>query len=418
MIIIEERNNEKAEKLAEVLKKLRCYFFAEHPFWGTILSCMKFVVSSEFPVAATDCHSRIVINPACVEFNKEDLKFVVLHELLHTIFLHSQRRGRRDYRLWNVACDYAVNSVLIDEMGMNTSLEKLYDPRFKKKSAEEIYEILKDEIQSQSGDKTNPSGVEVSDSDGEKNTCVGGSSDREKQGKLFPDDLIPSNNPREESEKTKDLIVQAHTVYEKMKHKFRGDLPSSVVKVIKKIIEPRIPFERLLARYVSEFVTGKGEYSYSPVNKKAAFLFDIVLPSINKEESQKVVVAVDTSGSISESELSLFAGAIKKLSTLTQELTVITCDCKIQQVVRTSEIESFLKKLDFKGRGGTSHIPVFEYIDKNIRNPDVVVCLTDGYTEYPEKKPKYPVIWVLTRDHKEPPWGLKVVLEEDVYEDI
>jgi len=88
------------------------------------------------------------------------------------------------------------------------------------------------------------------------------------------------------------------------------------------------------------------------------------------------------------------------------------CDAQIQQVIRTTEIETFLRDIKFKGRGGTSHIPVFEYIDRNIKHPDVVICITDGYSEYPTKKPRYPVIWLLTENHREPPWGQKVIIKE------
>ncbi len=209
----------------------------------------------------------------------------------------------------------------------------------------------------------------------------------------------------------KDIIAQAHLIQTKFE-RTKGSVPGSVWEFVKKIVEPKVPFEVLLSRYTSEIIAGKTEFSYTPINKKHYLEFGAIYPSLSKEEVPKVVLAIDTSGSISSEELKIFAGAIKKLSTLTPELTVITCDCNIRQVIKSNEIESFLKNLKFEGRGGTSHIPVFEYINKHIVNPDVVICLTDGCSDYPEKKPKYPVIWVLTPKHQEPPWGIKLVLED------
>jgi predicted metal-dependent peptidase len=40
-----------------------------------------------------------------------------------------------------------------------------------------------------------------------------------------------------------------------------------------------------------------------------------------------------------------------------------------------------IKQLKVKGGGGTSHKPVFEYIQKNISDCRVALFLTDGYSD-------------------------------------
>lgn len=411
-----EKITPEIKQLEENLKKLRCYLFYEYPFWGTITANVKIVISEEFPIAATDCHSVIHVNPVCATFSKNDLKFVVLHELLHIAFMHSQRRGKRNPHIWNIACDYAINSILIDEMRIKPELDPLYNPEFRKKSAEEIYRLLMDRESTGMGINLD---LQEKNNEGQgKETCEnnGEGEDGRKNGLVFSDDLIPSKNPREEIEKVKGILTQAHIMQEKFGNKLRGTIPGSVYEFVKRIIEPKIPFERLVARYVSEYVAGKSEYSFCPVNRKMAVLCDVAMPSVNKAPEPKTVLAIDTSGSITPEDLEIFAGAIKKLSTIVEELHVITCDYEIQQVIKPGEIDKFLKNIAFRGRGGTSHIPVFEYIDKHIKNVDLVICFTDGYTDYPEKKPKYPVIWILTPTHREPPWGKKIVIDTTDYE--
>jgi len=235
----------------------------------------------------------------------------------------------------------------------------------------------------------------------------------EKNNPIFAD-LLPSSCPKEEIEKVRSILIQADIVNSKFP-KAKSNIPGSLLEYIKKIKEPKIPFERLLARYVSQLVSGKEEFSYNPIHKRRFIEYEVIFPTISKAYEPKIYLVIDTSGSISKEELSIFAGAIKKLSTISSELTVITHDVSVQQVIRSSQIDKFLQKVEFKGRGGTSHIQAFEYIEKISKKegyPDVVICLTDGYTDFPEK-PKYPVIWALTKEHNPPPWGIKVVIEED-----
>lgn len=374
-------------ELEETLRSITTYFTVMHPFWGTIIANLEVIVDEESEIyAATDCHSKIVFGNKAFGLSKEAIKFIYLHEILHVSFHHSQRKKPTyDHHLWNVACDYAVNSILVDEMNypIPKELDPCYNKKFKKMSAEEIYYKL---IENQAEDKFNP---------------------------IFAD-LLPSSNPREEIDKVKSILVQADIVNSKFP-KAKGDIPNSLIEHIKKIKEPKVPFERLLAKYVSQLTSGKEEFSYNPIHKRKFIEYEIISPTVSKALEPKIYLVIDTSGSISKEELSIFAGAMKKLSTISSELTVITHDVSVQQVIRSSQVDKFLQKIEFKGRGGTSHIEAFKHIEELSKRegyPDVVICLTDGYTDFPEK-PKYPVIWVLTKQHDPPPWGIKVVIEEE-----
>lgn len=381
------------EEIDKVVRNL----VLKHPFWGTIVLSLEFRLVDEIPsresIACTDGNTVYLAKDFVEKVGIEDLKFVILHEVLHVILFHLDRQQSRDRVVWNVACDYAVNA-MIYEIGFRTTLPCLYDPRLSQLTAEEIYDKLIQQL-----DKVNRFQVRTA-----KHDSFMTKNEFERSDVFAPYDLEEQISGYRE--RIEEVLVRA---YEVQRSVGRGTLPSGLDRHIKKLIEPKVPFETLLARFVSA-ILAKSEFTYSPPMRKYA-LYDIVMPSLYGSES-RVIVAVDTSGSMDMEKLEISGGVIKKLSSLTSELTVITCDCKIHQVIKTSEIMHFLKSLNFKGGGGTSHLPVFEFIDNMPDKPDVVICLTDGDTEYPKKKPSYPVVWILMGDQVRPPWGEVIYLKD------
>jgi len=123
-----------------------------------------------------------------------------------------------------------------------------------------------------------------------------------------------------------------------------------------------------------------------------------------------IVVAVDTSGSVSQTEMDEFIselyGILNSISRM--KLILIPCDAAIQGVYTFEDGESIdgtpmpWNGLEFKGGGGTRFEPVFEYVNQFLQ-PDLLVYFTDGYGSYPsEESINFPVIWVMTnRTHPE-----------------
>ena len=135
------------------------------------------------------------------------------------------------------------------------------------------------------------------------------------------------------------------------------------------------------------------------------------MPSLKNEKIGNVVVAIDTSGSISDDDISQFVSELKKISNLVEEVTVITCDCQIHETVKVRHFSEILSKIQMKGGGGTSFKPVFDKIAEG-QVPQLLVYLTDTYGDYPEKKPTYPVLWMSTvAEPQKPPFGLLVCMK-------
>ena len=124
---------------------------------------------------------------------------------------------------------------------------------------------------------------------------------------------------------------------------------------------------------------------------------------MHSEELGDVVIAVDTSGSVGDRDLGIFAEAVNGiLGAFDCSATVLYHDTAVQTVQHWQSCDGELV-LDPVGGGGTSHRCVFEWLDRHAWNPSCVVCLTDLETRFPDRPPPVPVLWAVVGDHSSPP---------------
>jgi predicted metal-dependent peptidase len=115
-------------------------------------------------------------------------------------------------------------------------------------------------------------------------------------------------------------------------------------------------------------------------------------PGLKIKMRQHMLLAIDTSGSVSDAELKEFMNEIHHIHKAGVDITIIQCDAAIQS------IKSYTGKfggIEFSGRGGTEFAPVLEYYNENLRKYTSLVYFTDGEC-YTSVKPKAPVLWVLS----------------------
>ena len=129
-----------AKEITEKIKKNSVWVQIRQGFFGRLLSHLNVYGSSELdpPTMCTDGES-IVFHPDFVKGqSNESIRFVIMHEILHCLNNHHERMGNRDPYLWNVACDYAINPLLLNEK--NEPLEGLDFPRDAKGQKEGLFE--------------------------------------------------------------------------------------------------------------------------------------------------------------------------------------------------------------------------------------------------------------------------------------
>ena len=339
----------------------------DQPFFGTLLAMAGVTEEPGISTMATN-GERIFYNRAFLDKLTDDEALgVLMHELLHIAYLHchASRRANREHFRWNVACDFAVNQELLATR-FKLPQGVLVDKRFEGMPAEQIYGRLPPTIILKCLDEHLPLPEGIAD---------------EMVGRI--------------------LAAAAAN---------QGNLPRGVARLVRQLRQSRVPWQRILRRYLQESL-GKEEQSYLPPNRRRVWQ-EQYLPGPALAPRGRLVVAVDTSGSISDALLAEFAAELKAIAGLCEELTVMTCDAKVHEEVKAGTLGAFLKKLNFKGGGGTDFRPVFDLVVKRRLRPDVLLYLTDGAGTFPKAAPKaYRVLWCLTAPGRIP-WGRAVELRE------
>ena len=127
---VKEWNN--VRQIESRLTRARSGLILTQPFFGSEVMRLKLELDSSIPTAAVNS-KRIRFNPDFVEgLTDPELMGVLAHEVLHRAFGHHWRRDSRDPKEWNVACDYAINPILV-KAGMTLPdgalLDSEYDSR-------------------------------------------------------------------------------------------------------------------------------------------------------------------------------------------------------------------------------------------------------------------------------------------------
>ena len=342
-------------------------------FYASVLYQMPMVEKSSLPTMATDGKSIFYNAEFTDALSEPELDGVKVHEAYHRILKHHLRMGKRDAELWNIACDYAINPIII-QSGLVLPEGALIDAKFKGMSAEKIYDLLKQD----QGDDGNGGG-----GSGQPQPQAWGNV--EDQGGDMSEDQIKS----EEATINAQVVMAVNSMKTEA-----GKLPANIKEIIDEMKRSQIDWKDVLRRFVGG--DQPEGYSYRRPNRRQWYLNEVVTPVSNKIGCGDIVVGIDTSGSVSSIELSHFLGELNAIaeSSGAESVTIITCDYDVQDVVRYEKGDQ-IEDIVCKGRGGTRVMPVFDYIAENNINVDNFIYFTDmGIGDYPEQDVGYPILWV------------------------
>jgi predicted metal-dependent peptidase len=139
------------------IQKARTALLLDHPFFGSLLFRLGGRASNSIQTMATDGVS-LFYNPAFVDtLNVAELAGVLAHEVMHPALQHHTRRGDRDRKRWNMACDYAINPLLLDA-GLTLPKDVLIERRFRGMSAERTYNLIEEQGTAQDPSEQSASG--------------------------------------------------------------------------------------------------------------------------------------------------------------------------------------------------------------------------------------------------------------------
>lgn len=393
------------------------------PFTGGFLMRMEFVPVRDcrLRTAATD-GERIFMDIAfCTTLSNDERLFVMAHEVWHCVLMHMLRCQTRDPSAFNVATDMEVNRMLKKEGLKPPSKCLMPKAEWDELSAEEIYEHIRKRPK-QGMQEQDVRGVDMQDGDG-----IG--SDKQFDKHIYPstssgeDDTIVVTDQwgevgfdkdyaplitKELADKIRERIVAVAQQIERT----RGTIPEHLANIVRAALRPQIRWQEVLAQFVTSCYGGSRRWL--PPNRRHISQ-GLYLQSSRKERLQ-AAVAIDTSGSTTADLPQFFSELTSLLNTFGDyELTVMQCDCEIQNVEKFDAYTPF-HSIDWKayGHGGTDFRPPFVYVAEHSEiEPSCLIYITDGCGPAPDNPPPYPVLWILTGNGEKPaPWGWDLRLRQ------
>ena len=292
------------------------------------------------------------------------------HECWHVAFLHCDevRRGDRDPRLWNQACDYAINNMMY-EFGYQFDCG-LLDPKYNEMSAEQIYDEL---VKDLPPDLPFGSDIDVGSlSSGAKHQVVG----------------------------TVIKALQAHAASGGPP----GSIPGEISTHIDKLMNPKLPWYVLLRRWLNE----KSDFgrNWAMPNRRYHAL-GVYLPSSGGQEGlSHLLFGCDDSGSMSDENLGFMNAEMKGCRDRLKpaSMTAVSFDTQINDHWEFTDQDD-LSRLEFHGRGGTDIEPLFAFAKAQKKRPNLIVVMSDLECGIPDN-PGIPVLWVRFGNNGAiPPYG-------------
>ncbi|MEE9342899.1 MAG: VWA-like domain-containing protein [Gammaproteobacteria bacterium] len=400
------------DKIETKLSAARTRLILDRPFLGALVLRlpMKAVKPERCKSIGTDVRA-LYYNPEYIEhLTLDQTQFVLAHEALHCALSHFSRRNHRVKHRWDIACDLAINPLLIKD-GLKPPPGVLINSGFEDMMAEEIYPYIDDDMDDESHDEhfyneENSGQSKQQQSGGEDQDSGGRTPEAESDGD-GGDSGDGGPQPLSEIEQEQ-LAVQwrqrlAGAAQQAMQ---AGKLGSSMARLVEHLLQPQLPWRMLLARYMT--AEARDDYSYQRPSRREG---DAIFPSL-KSTQINIVVVLDTSGSIRDAELQEFVSEINAIKAqMRARLTLHACDAELCKngPWLFEPWEEFKMPVDIYGRGGTKFTPVFEWFEQEASQPDLLVYFTDADGQFPDNEPAFPVIW-LVKGRGKVPWGQRIQL--------
>jgi predicted metal-dependent peptidase len=178
------------------------------------------------------------------------------------------------------------------------------------------------------------------------------------------------------------------------------------LRAFDELLQPRLPWRQLLVRFMMS--VARDDYSFQRLARREG---DALLPRLASGEVN-LVIALDTSGSIRSDEFAQFAAEVDALKgKIRARVTLHACDERLDPrgpwIYQAWEPLMLPKQIG--GGGGTSFVPVFDWIAAAELRPDLMLYFTDAEGHFPATAPDYPVIW-LVKGRGKVPWGERIQL--------
>jgi len=351
-----------------LFEKIRIHFLFNHPFLSVLaLSIPTRYITNAKSAFQTDGFSLSIDEEKLLTYSEEEIIYLYAHTLLHIVLKHPLRRKAREELVWNQSCDVVINLILseFEHVGVMPS-DEILDLDLMGLSVEEVYEIIHKEQEKQ------PSSEK--EEDAKQKSFV---YDESKQDLESSSESLQSS---EEQEKLDNIIIQALSIAKQATKAY-----DSLRIEIDTLLKPNIDLYDVLKEFLITALFEK-TVTYNRPNRKY-FEQGLYLPSTQKSKEQlELIIAIDSSGSVSLDEYKTFLGIVKEVceSFYEYSVTLLPFDLHVKEELIVSfdsfnPINSdnlFIPKSD----GGTNFNAVLDFIDTKyaIRSEQLLMVLSDG----------------------------------------
>jgi predicted metal-dependent peptidase len=417
-----------ATEMMTIMEKVSIRLIQTNPFYASLISQMRKIecvgeLAKQIPteaVAVENGRINFYFNPKFLETLTVDEAVAVLtHECNHVVLGHLTRM-RDEYKanatLANIAQDMNANKN-IPKLPKGACTVTSITEQFAKQgmkvnlkdddTSENYYKELnkhsnKMEIQQ---DGQGNMEIVIKDSKGNeigriKVTTICSNKDKQSDG----------DSQGEIPEMAKEVIRQAIKEAVDATNKARGSVPSGLEEAIGEWLKPPvISWRTLLKKFLAASIKSGHKRSWKRPDRR----FGEFQKGKLSDRIVSVTIAIDTSGSVGNDELKLFVSEMKAIQACYKgTMVVMECDADIQKTYKLNKYKRV--QTNFKGRGGTSFLPVFKYIKEKKVKTDLLVFFTDLYGDQEQcKKPSYPVVWVTPGSAQKMPFGHVISLVDN-----
>ncbi len=352
-------------------QRARAHLLAHYPLlsglagYFTLVESMDECRKWQVDVGMIDVGQKtIYLNPVA-GLSQDEWTWVLAHEYLHAGLNHVQRQDGRDPEIWNVACDFAINSWLEElRIGVRPSIGVMYDPQYKGWSSERIYDHLVTHIRQM-----------------RKWLTLAGEGRTDMRGSGEGVDTDADRFCRE-------ALVQGMFRHQSLG---RGLLPAEMVEAIRALEAPVIPWDVQLGRWFDLHVAyPERRRSYMRPSRRQSAAPDNPLPRTvlaeeHKHNAHTFGVVLDTSGSMSRSLLAKSLGTIAQYA-LAHEVPgvrLVFCDAQPYDAGYIRPDDLLYEPVRVQGRGGTFLQPAVTFLEQMEDFPEdaPLLILTDGETD-------------------------------------
>ena len=368
------------------LSKISKELMLKEPYYGFFLIMLNKVWRKDLPTAGVSKNGinfQLAINEEFWTGLSEMHQMGLLkHELLHIAFGHlTSFKSFKNHRLANIAMDMEINQY-IDKDWLpkgGVDIDDYEDLDLERKAGCRYYYDKLNQFQEEK-DKNGSCGNEDMDKLLDQ-AANGEGPDHSTWGEF--EDLSEAEQKLIEKQLQKVLADAKEQTVKK-----RGNVPGEIEGVI--IVEEIVPPKFDWRGYIRRFTGVSTKVFTKKIRRKENRRYE-ENPGLKIKMRQHMLLAIDTSGSVSNTELQEFMGEIHHIYKAGVDVTIMQCDTSIRSI----EAYKGKNEINVVGRGGTEFDPVLDYYNANQKKYTSLVYFTDGEC-YTSVVPKGNVLWVLS----------------------